>query len=219
MTGDCRRRAGGPASCTRYGQVRLSARVQRIYLVPRIRHFKFYVCVHTAVLGMRMAWGRRTLPLYGRELLHAAAIAAHCAWHCDGRRGRDGGGVHALRDASVRRLRGTAPRTRPGWLLLHADRACLPPAAKVGREVTPDDLHGGRPRLRSRVSLSVRSLCWLAVSCETFLVPAYAHFAWERSTWPSTACTKQSAQSHSQSAFARGLNGGGGDDVPAVLGE
>ena len=76
MTGDCRRRAGGPASCTRYGQVRLSARVQRIYLVPRIRHFKFYVCVHTAVLGMRMAWGRRTLPLYGRDLLvlHAAAI-------------------------------------------------------------------------------------------------------------------------------------------------
>ena len=66
MTGDCRRRAGGPASCTRYGLVRLSARVQRIYLelVPRIRHFKFYVCVHTAVLGMCMVWGRRATLLY-----------------------------------------------------------------------------------------------------------------------------------------------------------
>ena len=34
----------------------------------------------------------------------------------------------------------------------------------------------------------------------------------------STACTKQSAQSHSQSAFARSTNGGGGEDMPPVLG-
>ena len=59
--------------------------------------------------------------------------------------------------------------------------------------------------------------CWLAISCETFLV-AFDHFAWRKKHGPSAACTKHSAHSHSQSAFARGPNGGGGEDVLAVLG-
>ena len=39
-----------------------------------------------------------------------------------------------------------------------------------------------------------------------------------RSTGPAPPAAKQSAQSHTQSAFARSPNGGGGEDVPAVLG-
>ena len=45
------------------------------------------------------------------------------------------------------------------------------------------------------------------------------HFAWRKKHRSSAACTKhRSAHSHSQSAFDRGPNGGGGEDVPALLG-
>ena len=62
--------------------------------------------------------------------------------------------------------------------------------------------------------------CWLRIPCrQLFGPPACDHFAWrKRSTGLAPPAAKQSAQSHSQSASARSLNGGGGEDVPAVLG-
>ena len=79
MTGDCRWRTSLLYTLRTGTFKAVSARVQRFYHVPRIRHFKFYVCVHTAVLGMRMAWGRRTLPLHGRVLLVETSLTAHAA--------------------------------------------------------------------------------------------------------------------------------------------
>ena len=66
-------------------------------------------------------------------------------------------------------------------------------------------------------------LCWLRIPCRQLSARRLRSLRVTKEAQaepgPSTACTKQSAQSHSQSVFARGLNGGGGDDVPAVLGE
>ena len=173
-----------------------------------------------ALTGGGVSTGCRSRTVEHRFGLAARFLTSQrdgCGWCC-GCGGRGGGSsgsstllckqlgerAHANAVRHARHRRSSANRTR--------DRRFLPPLHTVcGGDPQEQHDHAVRHAESTRLLRLLLPQGRLAFR---------AAFCWTRPRRSTRACTAapSTAQSHSQSAFARSLNDGGGEDVPAVLG-